>query len=281
MKIAFTKMQGCGNDYIYVDCRSGLPQELVDAIPFLSNRHFGVGGDGVICICSADNADGQMRMFNADGSEGKMCGNGVRCVAQWLYQNGIKKDTLAVDTLAGVKTMQRTAPNMWKVDMGKAELSPKSLPAVGFEEEMVIQPFNVQGREWQVTLVSMGNPHCVVEVEDTKTLDLPTIGTGFETHSAFPESVNTEFIQYISPTELEMRVWERGSGETLACGTGACAAVAAFVARGKCPKDTDITVHLLGGDLIIRVTDSTVWMTGEAVSVFEGTIEIATAEKTK
>lgn len=274
MKIQFTKMQGCGNDYIYVDCRSGLPQQLIEAIAFLSDRHFGVGGDGVICICSSDKGDGMMRMFNADGSEGKMCGNGVRCVAQWLYEHGIEKDVLQVETPAGVKTMQRPSANQWKVDMGAANLSPASLPAVGFTEGEVFQPLSVLGTEWQATLVNMGNPHCVVEVEDTKALDLPYIGRAFETHPAFPESVNTEFIRFISPTELEMRVWERGSGETLACGTGACAAVAAFVARGKCAKDTDVTVHLLGGDLIIRVTDETVYMTGPAISVFEGCIEI-------
>lgn len=274
MKIQFTKMQGCGNDYIYVDCRSGLPQQLIEAIPFLSDRHFGVGGDGVICICSSDKGDGMMRMFNTDGSEGKMCGNGVRCVAQWLYEHGIEKDVLQVETLAGVKTMQRPSANQWKVDMGAANLSPASLPAVGFTEGEVFQPLSVLGTEWQATLVSMGNPHCVVAVEDTKALDLPCIGRAFETHPAFPESVNTEFIRFISPTELEMRVWERGSGETLACGTGACAAVAAFVARGKCEKNTDVTVHLLGGDLVIRVTDETVYMTGPAISVFEGCIEI-------
>lgn len=272
---SFTKMQGCGNDYVYIDCRAGFPATLPAHIPFLSDRHFGVGGDGVICICAAEGeADARMRMFNADGSEGRMCGNGVRCVAQWLYEHGVEKDTLCIETLAGVKVLHRTAPGMWRVDMGPASFDPASLPASGFACPAVDVPLDAAGKTWTATLVSMGNPHCVVQVEDVKGMDLPGIGRAFEIHPAFAESVNTEFIRFVSPTELEMRVWERGSGETLACGTGASASAAAFVRRGLCPADTEITVHLLGGDLSIRVTDETVWMTGPAVTVFEGTITV-------
>ena len=248
MYLEFTKMEGCGNDYLYVDCRGGIPQGLLEAIPALSRRHFGVGGDGVICICASQTAHARMRMFNADGSEGAMCGNGIRCVAQWLYEHDLPLDT--------------------------ASLDPASLPALGFSAPAVDQPLQTAGKQWRATLVSMGNPHCVVQVENTRELDLPALGPCFEKHPVFPQGVNTEFIRYISPTELEMRVWERGSGETLACGTGACAAAAAFVARGLCRKDQPITVHLLGGDLSIRVTDQTVWMTGPAKTVFEGRVQL-------
>ncbi len=278
MYLEFTKMQGCGNDYLYVDCRSCFPQGLLEAIPALSRRHFGVGGDGVICICASEKAHARMRMFNADGSEGAMCGNGIRCVAQWLYEHDLPLDTMEIETMAGIKTLRRMAPGQWQVDMGPASLDPASLPAAGFSSPAVDQPLQAAGKQWRATLVSMGNPHCVVQVEDTAALDLPAIGPCFEKHPAFPQGVNTEFIRYISPTELEMRVWERGSGETLACGTGACAAAAAFVARGLCRKDKPITVHLLGGDLSIRVTDQTVWMTGPAKTVFEGRVQLDEAQ---
>ena len=274
MYLEFTKMEGCGNDYLYVDCRGGIPQGLLEAIPALSRRHFGVGGDGVICICASQTAHARMRMFNADGSEGAMCGNGIRCVAQWLYEHDLPLNTMEIETMAGIKTLRRTAPGQWQVDMGPASLDPASLPALGFSAPAVDQPLQTAGKQWRATLVSMGNPHCVVQVENTRELDLPALGPCFEKHPVFPQGVNTEFIRYISPTELEMRVWERGSGETLACGTGACAAAAAFVARGLCRKDQPITVHLLGGDLSIRVTDQTVWMTGPAKTVFEGRVQL-------
>ena len=274
MEIHFTKMQGCGNDYLYVDCRDELPQQLVEAIPFLSHRNFGVGGDGVICICSSQQADATMRMFNADGSEGKMCGNGIRCVAQWLYEHGMKLDTITIETLSGLKTLHRMGEGMWQVDMGKANLSPKSLPAVGFAEGQAVHPLDAASKQWQVTLISMGNPHCVVQVEDTKQLPLPTLGPAFEHHPAFPEGVNTEFIRQVSPTKLEMRVWERGSGETLACGTGACAVTVASVLNGY--TDEEITVHLLGGDLKIfwDRKENLVYMTGPAEVVFDGEIQL-------
>ena len=274
MNISFTKMQGCGNDYIYIDCRDGIADGLIERISFLSDRHFGIGADGVILICHSDTADAFMQMFNADASEGKMCGNGVRCVAEWLYTHGIKKQQIQIETLAGMKLLQRVAEKQWTVDMGKANFRADSLPAIGLCNDELVHTLSVAEKDWQVVLVNMGNPHCVIQVENTQQLDLEKIGGCFEKHTAFPEGVNTEFIQYINQNELIMRVWERGSGETLACGTGACAAVAAFVERGLCPKNQDITVHLLGGDLKIKVTEETVFMTGAAQTVFEGQISI-------
>lgn len=274
MNISFTKMQGCGNDYIYIDCRKEIPAGLFEKIPFLCDRHFGIGADGVILICHSDKADAFMRMFNADASEGKMCGNGVRCVAEWLYTHGIQKQQIQIETLAGIKLLQRVAEKQWTVDMGKANFQAESLPAVGFSNQNLIHTISVAEKKWQVVLVNMGNPHCVIQVDNTQRLDLEKIGSCFEKAPAFPEGVNTEFIQYINQTELVMRVWERGSGETLACGTGACASVAAFVERGLCPKNQDITVHLLGGELKIKVTEQTIFMTGAAQTVFEGQISI-------
>lgn len=275
MKFSFTKMQGCGNDYVYLDCRAAFPAEMPRYARLLADRHFGVGGDGAICICQSQKADGFMRMFNADGSEGRMCGNGIRCVAQWLYEQGVRKEAIAVETLDGVKLLHRAAPGVWRVDMGAPRFEAAALPALGFGEKTIDAPLLVNGKEYSVTLVSMGNPHCVIEVEEAAGLDLGSIGPGFERHPAFSQGVNTEFVRRIGPTELEMRVWERGSGETMACGTGATAAAAAFVARGKCPAGEEITVHLLGGDLSIRVDGATAWMTGPAVTVFTGEIELA------
>ncbi|MBP0970657.1 MAG: diaminopimelate epimerase, partial [Oscillospiraceae bacterium] len=236
-------------------------------------------GDGLVLIESSDCADARMRMFNLDGSEGNMCGNAIRCVAKYLYDNGIcpKKD-IVIETKSGLRTVTVTTQNgvvtRASVDMGKAIFDTKRIPVQYGEAEMIAKPLTVSGKEYTVTCVSMGNPHCVVFGDNPELLDLAAIGPEFEHHNAFPEQVNTEFVQVIDAHTLRMRVWERGSGETMACGTGACATVAAAVKNGFCKPDTDVTVHLNGGDLVIRYTEDTVIMTGEAVLIFSGEIEV-------
>ena len=278
MKLSFTKMQGCANDYIYLDCRaSGVPADIAALAQRLSARHFSVGADGIICICApvTPGADGRMRIFNADGSEGRMCGNGVRCVAEYLFRHGYASGTAAdVETLSGVKHIVRREPGLLTVDMGAPELAPEKIPVTGFAKPVVNELVEVNGGAVRMTCVSMGNPHCVVYVSDTAGLNLPVLGGAMEHSKWFPEGVNTEFIQILDETHLKMRVWERGSGETMACGTGACAAVVASVLNGHCKKDTDVDVLLLGGTLTIRYTGDTVLMTGNAVEVFTGTVEV-------
>lgn len=279
MKLHFTKMHGCGNDYIYFNC---MEQEIDSpkkyAINF-SNRHFGIGGDGIVLICPSMIADAKMRMFNADGSEGKMCGNAIRCVGKYLYDYKItKKQDLTIETLSGIKTLNLTVKEgkaiSAKVDMGAAELTPKNIPITINMNKVINYPLEINGNIFYITAVSMGNPHCVVFCDNPDKINLEQIGPKFEKHPLFPEQVNTEFVQVIDSTTLKMRVWERGSGETWACGTGACAAAVAAVENGYAFKDTDILVHLKGGDLTIKYTDKTVWMTGEAVTIFEGYVEI-------
>ncbi len=275
-KIFFTKMHGTGNDYIYIDC---FKQEIKNPevlARIMSPRRFSVGADGVILICPSDVADAKMRMFNLDGSEGKMCGNGVRCVGKYIFDSGIaKKDTVTVETLSGIKTLKITAQNgeakMITVDMGKADFSVSAVPVSFPKPEMISEAVLVGGREYKMTAISMGNPHTVIFCDEVATLDLEKIGPDFEMLSIFPESVNTEFVKAVSETELTMRVYERGSGETYACGTGACATVAAAVKNGICKAGTEITVHLLGGDLFITyLSDGRVIMRGEAERVYEG-----------
>ena len=278
-RIPFVKMHGCGNDYIYVNCmekRISAPESLAVQ---LSDRHFGIGGDGLVLIESSEIADARMRMFNLDGSEGNMCGNAIRCVAKYLYDTGIcPKKEIVIDTKSGLRTISVTTQDgvvtRAAVNMGKAIFDTKLIPVQFDEPEMIAKPLTVNGREYTVTCVSMGNPHCVIFGDNPELLDLEEIGPEFEHHAAFPEQVNTEFVQVIDDHTLRMRVWERGSGETMACGTGACGTVAAAVKNGYCPADTDITVHLNGGDLIIRYTEEAVMMTGEAVLVFSGEIEV-------
>ena len=278
MKILFTKMHGCGNDYIYINCFEHVIDDPNTLSRHISDRHFGIGGDGVVLICPSDIADAKMRMFNIDGSEGKMCGNAIRCVAKYVHDNNIAtKEVLTIDTLSGIKTIELFIENgkmsSAKVNMGKAILEPALIPVQSKEPNPLINfPFQVEDKTYHITTVSMGNPHCGVFVEDTMLVDLALIGPQFEHHAFFPESVNTEFISVENRKTIHMRVWERGSGETLACGTGACAAVVAAVLNGHCDKDSDITVKLLGGDLVIRYTDEGVYMTGPAVSVFDGEI---------
>ena len=279
MKLSFTKMQGCANDYIYLDCRtSGVPREIAALSERLSRRHFSIGADGIICICApvTAGADAMMRIFNADGSEGKMCGNGIRCVAQWLYTHGLQKETLSIDTLSGCKPITHKGEGLWQVEMGAYSALPADLPAVNMGDgALVDKTLTVDGRDWQVTCISVGNPHCVTIVPEVDSLKLEQIGPGFEHHENFPERINTEFVQVVDATHLKMRVWERGSGETWACGTGTCATVAALTELGVCPAGEDVHVQLRGGELTIRVLPGRqLLMTGAAETVCEGTTEV-------
>ena len=281
-KVRFTKMQGCGNDYIYFNCFDQTVDNPEGLAIRLSDRHFGIGGDGVILICKSDVADGKMRMFNLDGSEGKMCGNGVRCVAKFMRDNGlVDKDEFTVETLSGLIKikLQRHYGDVCgaTVNMGKAILAPAEIPVALEPDEsgrVVDRKVNISGKDYNITCVSMGNPHCVVFVDNVDGIEIEEVGSAFEFDSIFPERVNTEFIKVIDDHTLKMRVWERGSGETWACGTGACASATAAVLNGYCKKDTDITVKLRGGDLVVRYTDDAVYMTGDAVTVFSGDIII-------
>ncbi|MDD6204482.1 MAG: carbamoyl-phosphate synthase large subunit [Firmicutes bacterium] len=277
MKLKFTKMQGCGNDYIYFNCFDQKINNPEGLSVRLSDRHFGIGGDGVVLICPSEVADAKMRMFNLDGSEGKMCGNASRCVGKYLFDNGIvDKDEMTLETLSGIKKikvfLQNNEVTSARVDMGRAELRPELIP-VNIKGDSVINRSEViGGNEYNITCVSMGNPHCVVFMKNVDNLDIEKIGPVFENCELFPERVNTEFVKVIDDHTLKMRVWERGSGETWACGTGACAAVVAAVENGYCKKGQEICVQLLGGNLSIVYTDEAVLMTGNAVTVFEGTV---------
>ena len=271
----FTKMQGAGNDYVYVDCIAQQVENRSALARRLSNRNFGVGSDGLICICPSDTADFRMDMYNADGSRGKMCGNGIRCVGKYVYERGLTDKTcLTVETGAGIKTLwlevQDGIVRSVRVDMGMPEFRPERIPVLAAGERFVRQPLEVCGQIWHVTALSVGNPHAVIFVEDVDALDLPAIGPAFERHPLFPERINTEFVQVLDRHTLKMRVWERGSGETLACGTGA---TATLVAAALCGYAEDrATVMLLGGNLEIewdRATDQ-LYMTGPAEFVFDG-----------
>lgn len=281
MKLHFTKMHGIGNDYIYFNAiDQTIPDPEALAIR-LSDRRFGVGGDGVILICPSDVADAKMRMFNEDGSEGRMCGNGIRCVAKYLYDYALvpeEQTTVTIETLSGIKTIALTVEDgvavAAKVDMGAPILTPSEIPVYFDGERMVSEPLTVGEDVYAVTAVSMGNPHCVTFVDDPYAIEIEKIGPLFERHAAFPDRVNTEFVKVIDERTLMMRVWERGSGETWACGTGACATVVAACLNGHCPMDKDVTVRLRGGDLVIRYTGDTVLMTGPAETVFEGVVSV-------
>ncbi len=275
----FTKMQGAGNDYIYVDCFKETVENPQETAIKISDRHFGVGSDGLILIYPSKVADFKMTMYNADGSEGKMCGNGIRCVAKYVYDFGLTDKTeLKIETLSGIKTLKLNIKDKKvdtvQVDMGSPILVPEQIP-VKFEGEiMVDEAVAVNGLEYHLTCVSMGNPHAVVFVDNIKILNLEKIGPDFEQHKIFPDKVNTEFIHIIDKNTIEMRVWERGSGETLACGTGACASVVACVLNGL--TGDEVLVHLLGGDLKIKYDreKNTVLMTGPAELVCTGEIQI-------
>ncbi len=279
----FTKMHGCGNDYVYVDCTEHMLANPSAAAIAVSDRHFGVGGDGLILICPSDKADFRMAMYNADGSEGSMCGNGIRCVAKFVYDKGLTdKTTLNIETKAGIKTLELTVENgkvsLVKVNMGMPDFRAEAVPVVGLGrdvpglgEGVVGQTVTVAGKPWTMTCLSMGNPHAVVWVDDVASLPLEQIGPAFEHAPYFPDRVNTEFVQVLNDHEINMRVWERGSGETLACGTGACASVAACYLNGR--TGTQVMVHLRGGDLAVELgEDGCIYMTGPATTVFEGEI---------
>ena len=279
MKLNFTKMHGCGNDYIYINCFDGEINSPQSLSLRLSDRHTGIGGDGVVLILRSAIADAKMRMFNIDGSEGNMCGNAIRCVAKYLYDNKIViKKQIRIETLSGIKTLEVFTKNAnvssVKVDMGKPELKPELIPVMLKGANVISQPVIISGEKYQMTCVSMGNPHAVVFVDNINALDLVKLGPLFENSELFPERVNTEFVVIEDRNHLKMRVWERGSGETLACGTGACAAAVAAVLNGHCDKDSDIEVQALGGRLVIRYTGETVFMTGGCEKVFDGTMEI-------
>ena len=276
----FTKMQGTGNDYVYFNC-IGNPIVNPEGLAVrLSDRHFGVGADGIILICDSEVADVKMRMFNADGSEGKMCGNGIRCVAKYCYDNAIvNKKQMTIETLSGIKNVdvhtQNGVAKLITVDMGKAELAPKKVPVKLDGKSVINQSVKIDGKDYDITCVSMGNPHCVVFVKNVENLNLAKIGKAFEESPLFPEGVNVEFVKVIDKHTLKMRVWERGSGETWACGTGACAVAVAAVLNGYCNKDEEISVKLLGGDLTVKYAqDDTVYMTGGAVKVYDGEVEV-------
>ena len=275
----FTKMHGLGNDYVYVNCF----EEKIDNPPavarFVSDRHFGIGSDGLIMINPSKTADFEMEMYNADGSRGEMCGNGIRCVAKYVYDYGLTDKTqISVETLGGIKYLDLTVEDgkvsLVKVDMGKPELEADLIPIISEREQVIDEPIEVDGKEYHMPGVSMGNPHAVIYVDDVKGLDLEKIGPKFENHERFPKRINTEFVHCIDRQTVEMRVWERGSGETLACGTGACAVAVSSILNNL--TDTQVTVKLLGGDLQIewdREKDR-VFMTGPATVVFDGVIDI-------
>ena len=274
--IKFTKMQGIGNDYVYVNCLQETIENPSELAKKISDRHYGVGSDGLIMINPSDKADFEMEMYNADGSRGEMCGNGIRCVAKYVYDYGLTdKTSISVETLAGIKYLDLTVEDgkvvLVKVDMGKPMLRPEEVPVVSEKEEVIDEPITVDGQEYRMTCVSMGNPHAVVFIDqDVKEFPLETVGVKFENHERFPKRVNTEFVNVLDRHTAQMRVWERGSGETLACGTGACAVAVACALNGL--TEDEVTVKLLGGDLQIKWDreKNTVYMTGPAEVVFDG-----------
>ena len=271
----FTKMQGLGNDYVYVNCfeeKIDNPAELAIKV---SNRHFGIGSDGLILICPSEIADFRMDMYNADGSQGEMCGNGIRCVGKYVYDFGLTdKEDISIETLAGIKFLHLEVEigkvKLVTVEMGSPELSSKKIPIVSENETVLSETILVDDIEYKMTGVSMGNPHAVVYLEDMKQLQIEQLGPKFENHERFPNRINTEFVQVLDRNTIAMRVWERGSGETLACGTGACAVAVSSILNGY--TEDSVTVRLLGGDLKINWNreENKVYMTGPAEIAFTG-----------
>ena len=278
--LTFSKMHGIGNDYIYINCFQETVTDPEKLSIFLSDVRFGIGSDGLVLILPSEVADFRMRIFNADGSEAMMCGNATRCIGKYVYDMGMTDKTeISLETNSGIKylTLYPGADNKIesvKVDMGKAILVPKDIPVNSDLDRFIAQPVTVDGKEYAMTCVSMGNPHAIVFLPDVDSLDLEKIGPSFEHHPLFPDRVNTEFVRVIDDHTLQMRVWERGSGETFACGTGTFATVVAAVLNGYCKMEEEILVHLRGGDLrIIYHEDETVTMIGPATYVFEGKME--------
>lgn len=275
----FTKMQGCGNDYVYVNCLKEKVENPPEVAIIVSDRHFGIGSDGLILIKPSDQADFLMDMYNADGSKSNMCGNGIRCVAKYVYDYGLTdKQQISIETGAGIKYLDLKVEDSKvievTVNMGSPITKAKMIPVVSEKDEVIAMPVTIGDRAYEMTCVSMGNPHSVVFVENTKTVDIEKVGPLFEHHSMFPERTNTEFIHVIDRNTIDMRVWERGSGETLACGTGACASAYACILNGF--TEDSVTVRLLGGELKIRYDreKNTIFMTGPAVTVFDGEINL-------
>ena len=277
--LQFTKMHGLGNDYVYMDAINQKIENRSELAKFVSNRHLGIGSDGLILICPSEKADFRMQMFNQDGSEAEMCGNGIRFVGKFVYDKGLtNKETITVETLAGIKTLVMTAKNgkieTARVDMGEPILEPEKIPVISKENPVKNLKLNEEDKEFNFTCVSMGNPHAVTFIkEDVNKFDICKYGAKLEVNEAFPKKANIEFINVIDNKTLKMRVWERGAGETLACGTGACASTVAAILNGYTSRE--VTVHLLGGDLKIKwdENDNHVYMTGPATTVFEGKIE--------
>ncbi len=277
--LQFTKMHGLGNDYVYMDAINQKIENRSELAKFVSDRHFGIGSDGLILICPSEKADFRMQMFNQDGSEAEMCGNGIRCVGKFVYDKGLtKKETITVETLAGIKTLVMTAKNgkieTARVDMGEPILEPEKIPVISNENPVKNLKLEAEDKDFTFTCVSMGNPHAVTFIkEDVNKFDICKYGAKLEVNKAFPKKANIEFINVIDDKTLNMRVWERGAGETLACGTGACAVTVAAILNGYTKRA--VTVHLLGGDLKIEwnKNDNHVYMTGPATTVFEGKID--------
>lgn len=280
MKVQFSKMHGIGNDYVYINCLEQKIKHPNELSKFVSDRHFGIGSDGLVLICSSDKADFEMRMFNADGSEGNMCGNAIRCVGKYVFDHNLTdKMELTIDTKSGIKKLHLIVENGKavgaEVNMGEAALCARSIPVETDYDEFISQPMVVHGEAFLVTCVSMGNPHAVIFCQDVDNMPLSVIGPLFEHHEIFPERINTEFVQLIDRNTIKMRVWERGSGETFACGTGACASVVAAVLNHHCDLGSEVTVRLKGGELkITYLEDHSVQMNGPATHVFDGVIEV-------
>ena len=275
MKLAFTKMHGCGNNYIYFNCFDQTVPDPESLSIKLSEPHFGIGGDGIILISPSDKADAQMRIFNADGSEGKMCGNGIRCVGKYLYDNGlVKKEDMRIETGAGVREVHLYTANGLVtsacVDMGCASLDAAAFRFAIAEKTVVDYPVYIGGQSFNITCVDVGEPHCVAFCPRIDDVDVEFLGPRFEQAPYFPERINAEFIRVVNPSTIKMRVWERGSGEIMASGTGACAAVVAAVANGMCEKGRDVTVRAAGGDLVVNYTDEKITLTGDAKLVYTG-----------
>ncbi len=275
----FTKMHGIGNDYVYVNCFEESVKNPAEVSKFVSDRHFGIGSDGLILISPSAIADFRMNIYNADGSQAEMCGNGIRCVAKYVYDYGLTDKTeISVETLAGIKYLRLQVENgkvaSVEVNMGAPILEPKEIPVAVEESPVVNAPVEVKGKIYHMTCVSMGNPHAIIFMNNVKDLDIAAIGPYFENHTVFPKRTNTEFVEVLDRNTVNMRVWERGSDETLACGTGACATTVACILNDK--TENEVTVHLLGGDLKIRWDREAnqVYMTGPATVVFDGEITL-------
>ena len=280
MKLNFTKMHGCGNDYIFFFCYDMEIKSPRQLAARLSDRHTGIGGDGIVLILRSGIADAKIRMYNADGSEGRMCGNAIRCVAKYLYENGIVvKPVMTIETASGVRELYLSvkdgAVTSVKADMGRAGLKPEQIPVLLDGDNVIAKTVAIGGSEYEITCVSMGNPHAVIFRGGLDASDLRAIGPLFERDALFPDRVNVSFAEITGRNRLKARVWERGSGETLACGTGACAVAVAAVLNRFCDKGEDIAVRLPGGEMIINYTDDAVYMTGGCVKVFDGCVEIS------